>query len=149
MTRWLGIDHGTRRIGLALVDSLTAIASPLSQLSAQPLDECLRLILVAADDYAADGLVVGWPLNDDGSEGAQGNLARQFALQLAGRTALPVRLWDEHLSSFAADQKLRGLYTRKQKKHRHDSLAAAAFLEDFLRAGGPFCAPLAQEAQPG
>jgi putative Holliday junction resolvase len=149
MTRWLGIDHGTRRMGMAVADSLTAIASPLSQLPAQPLEQCLRQILVAAADYSADGIVVGWPLNDDGSEGPQANLARQFALQLAGRTTLPVRLWDEHLSSFAADQKLRGLYTRKQKKQRHDSLAAAAFLEDFLRVGGPFSAPLAQEVKPG
>jgi putative Holliday junction resolvase len=149
MTRWLGIDHGTRRIGLAVADSLTAIVSPLPQLPAEPLEQCLRLALLAAADYGADGIVVGWPLNDDGSEGPQGKLARQFALELASQTTLPVRLWDEHLSSFAADQKLRGLYTRKQKRRRHDSLAAAAFLEDFLRVGGPFSAPLAQQAKPG
>lgn len=148
MTRWLGIDHGTRRMGLAVADSLAAISSPLTQIPASPLPQCIHRILEAVGEYGADGIVVGWPLNDDGSEGPQAKLAREFAMQLAAETTLEVRLWDEHLSSFAADQKLRGLYTRGQKKQRHDSVAAAEFLEDFLRVGGPFSAPLAQQVQP-
>jgi RNase H-fold protein (predicted Holliday junction resolvase) len=60
---------------------------------------------------------------------------------LAAATGLDVRLWDERLTSSAADDKLAGLYTRKQKKARQDAVAAAEILQDFLSTGGPDAAP--------
>ncbi len=143
-SRWLGIDHGTKRIGLAIGDQQAGIASPLEQLSADD-PRLVERIAALAEEYGAAGVVVGWPLNADGTEGPQGVLARQFALKFAHETKLDVRLWDEHLSSFEADQRLRGLLTRRQKKLRHDSVAAAAFLGDFLSAGGPQKSPRPNE----
>ncbi len=139
MARWLGIDHGTRRLGLAVGETGSGIASPLEQLACD--ERAAARIAALAGEYEVAGLVVGWPINADGTEGRQGRLARAFAADLAGRTGLDVRLWDERLSSFEADQRLGGQLTHKQKKRRHDAVAAAAFLEDFLARGGPESAP--------
>lgn len=144
MARWLGIDHGTKRIGVAVGETASGIATPVEQLSADA--DAARFAGLAAE-YGAAGVVVGWPLNADGSEGRQGRLARKFAAALAEETHLDVRLWDERLSSFEADQRLRGHFTRRQKKSRHDAVAAAAFLGDFLARGGPESAPRPDAAE--
>jgi len=142
--RWLAVDHGTRRIGLAVGDEASGIASPLEQVQAEDA-ACLGRIAELAREYDVRGIVVGWPLLNDGSEGPQGRLARRFAADLAAATGLDVRMWDERLSSFAADQRLKGTLTRKRKKRRHDAVAAAAFLEHFLAADGPENAPSPQD----
>jgi len=115
MARWLGIDHGTKRMGVAVGEAGTGVASPVEQVPAG-MPEAASRIRELAGRYDAAGAVVGWPLNADGSEGRQG-------------------------SSFEADQRLKAGLTRAQKKRRHDSVAAAAFLEDFLARGGPLSAP--------
>jgi putative Holliday junction resolvase len=90
-----------------------------------------------AREYDAEGVVVGWPLNMDDTEGPQGRLTREIAAELAVVTGLDVRLWDERLSSFEADKALAGLLTRKKKKQRQDAVAAASMLKDFLSSDGP------------
>lgn len=140
MGRWLAIDHGRKRMGVAVGDSQHGIASPLEGLAATDPDTVGRIAQLA-EEYQAAGVVVGWPLKADGTEGAQAKLARAFAAELGERTGLDVRLWDETLSSFEADQRLSGQLTRAKKKRRHDAVAAAAFLEDFLRSGGQRSAP--------
>ncbi len=137
MTRWLGIDHGTKRIGVAAGSSADGIATPLTVIRATPPEAAIEQILNLAEDYGAEGIVVGWPLNMDDTEGPQGKLARAMASQLAGATKLDVRLWDERLSSFEADQALAGKLTRKKKKARQDAVAAAFILREFLSSGGP------------
>ncbi len=136
MTRWIGIDHGTKRIGVAVGDAEGRIATPLEILSAGDTNLSERIKKIAAE-YDAVGVVVGWPLLADDSEGPQARLARQFAADLAERIGLDVRLWDERLSSFQADERLKGEFTRKQKKRRHDAVAAATILEDFFTGNGP------------
>ncbi len=136
MTRWIGIDHGTKRIGVAVGDAEGRIATPLEVLSASDVNFVERIKKTAAE-YDAVGVVVGWPLLADDSEGPQARLARRFAANLAERTELDVRLWDERLSSFQADERLKGEFTRKQKKRRHDAVAAATILEDFFTGDGP------------
>ncbi len=143
MSRWLGIDHGTRRMGVAVGDTQAGVACPVAQFSAGDPDVVGR-ISRRAEEYGAVGVVVGWPINADGTEGRQGRLARDFAVELARCVGLDVRIWDERLSSFEADQRLRGHLTRAGKKRRHDAVAAAAFLEDFLRRAGPTRAPRPQ-----
>jgi putative Holliday junction resolvase len=145
MSRWLGIDHGTKRIGLAAGGTADGIATPLDVIPAEPLDDAIRRILKEADAYGAGGLVVGWPLNMDDSEGPQGKLAREMAGRLAAACELDVRLWDERLSSFAADRSLAGSLTRKKRKARQDAVAAAVMLQDFLSSGGPDAAPRVDE----
>ena len=145
MGRWLGIDHGTRRIGIAAGSTGDGIASPVGVIAAEPAAEAIERIRELVEQYSAEGVVVGWPLNMDDTEGPQGRLARQMASDLALATGLDVRLWDERLSSFAADEALAGSYTRKQKKARQDAVAAAAILADFLAADGPAGAPRPDE----
>jgi putative Holliday junction resolvase len=148
MGRWLGIDPGTKRIGVAAGRTADGIASPVAVLPAEPLEAAIEEIRRLAEDYGAEGVAVGWPLNMDDTEGPQGRLARAMACRLAEATGLDVRLWDERLSSFAADEALAGSYTRKQRKARQDAVAAAAMLHDFLAADGPEVAPRPEEAGP-
>ena len=144
MGRWLAIDYGRKRMGVAVGDSQRGIASPLEGLSATDPDTVGRIARLA-EEYQAVGVVVGWPLKADGTEGAQAKAARAFAAELVEKTGLDVRLWDETLSSFEADQRLSGHLTREEKKRRHDAVAAAAFLEDFLRSAGRRNAPRPNE----
>ena len=143
MDRWLGIDHGSKRIGMAVGDTSVAIATPLTVLDGESLnfDQVVEQIARIAAEHDASGAVVGWPLNMDDTEGAQGKIAREFASKLAEHTDLDVRLWDERLSSFQADQALACTFTRKKKKARQDAIAAAVILQDFLSSGGPQGAP--------
>ena len=147
MGRWLGIDHGTRRIGIAVGDAVSKIASPLEPPSTGH-QEISDRVAALSKEYQARGVVVGWPINANGTEGRQGRLAREFAAALAERTGLDVRLWDERLSSFQADEHLKGQFTRKKKRRRHDAVAAAAILADFLAHNGPELAPTPAAAQP-
>jgi putative Holliday junction resolvase len=144
-TRWLCIDHGTVRIGIAGGNSTTGIASPLEVIAAMPPEPAIERIKQVAHEYDAQGIVVGWPLNMDDSEGPQGKLARRMARILAAATGLDVRLWDERLSSFTADQSMAGQFTRKKKKERQDAVAAAAILQDFFNNDGPSAAPRPDE----
>ena len=141
MTNWLGIDHGHKRIGLAIGDEADGLALPVTVIQAEPLDLALAEIVKLAAEYEAAGLVVGLPLNMDGTIGPQAILARDFAARLTRETTLDVRLWDERLSSFQADADLAGHLTRKKRRARQDAIAAAGFLRDFLAGDGPARAP--------
>jgi len=141
MGRWLGIDHGSKRIGVAVGDTSSEIAAPLTVLDGADFNRIAEQIVRIANEHDASAVVVGWPLNMDDTEGPQGKIARGFAADLAEYTGLDVRLWDERLSSFQADQSLAGTFTRKQKKARQDAIAAAVILQDFLSSGGPQGAP--------
>lgn len=132
--RLLAVDFGTRRIGLAIGEAGGGVVSPLKMLDARPeLTQNARAILKVADEYAADAIVLGLPLNMDGTEGPQAKLSKSLVAAMGKLSNLPVHLHDERLTSHAADLKLldRDL-TRKQKKARHDSVAAQILLESFL-----------------
>lgn len=143
MSNWLGVDYGSKRIGIASGDTQMGLALPVAMVpgggdEAPLIAELIRL----AQDYDAEGMVVGWPLNMDDSEGPQALLTRKFASRLAAAAAactppIDVRLWDERLSSFAADQSLAGHLTRGKRRQRQDALAAANILGDFLANEGP------------
>ena len=141
MGNWLAIDHGAKRIGVAGGNTTSGIASPLVVIAAEPADKVFRRIAQLARQYEADGIVVGWPLNMDDSEGPQGKIARAMALELSREIKLDVRLWDERLSSFTADGILAGKLTRLKKRRRQDAVAAAVILQDFFSNGGPDSAP--------
>ncbi len=134
--RYLGIDYGTKRIGLAVSDPDGQVASPLTTLlSGGDPDTQARDVVRAAEDYGVEEWVVGLPLNMDDSEGPQSKLVRRFATCLARFTDDPVHLWDERLSSLTADDRMAqtGL-THKKKKKRRDALAAHVILQSFLEA---------------
>ncbi len=148
MGNWIGVDHGHKRVGIAAGSTEDRIATPITVLSARPESQLFAEISRLAAEYGAEGLVVGWPINADDTEGTQGGKARQFAQRLAEATGLDVRLWDERLSSFQADLLLAGQMTRKKRRTRQDAVAAAEFLKDFLAQGGPDSAPRPADGAP-
>ena len=145
--RWLAIDLGTVRIGVAYGVVSHGIASPLEVIAAIPPAAAIDRIQQLAREYNAQAIVVGLPLNMDDTEGPQARLSRTWAVQLAAVCGLEVRLWDERLSSFTADQALAGQMTRKKKKARQDALAAASMLQDFLARRGNETAEIVTAAE--
>ena len=141
--RWLALDLGDKRTGIAVGDEESRIASPVDVIELPMADGArgealLREIAKQAREHAVDGIVIGLPLNmDDASEGPQAKKVRVYGGRVASMTGLEVRYQDERLTSAQADWKMSqsGL-THKQKKSRRDALAAAGVLEEFLRALG-------------
>lgn len=131
--RYMAIDYGASRTGLAICDAGETVASPLQVLQGSN-DLVGRIAHIAAAEQVK-GLIVGLPLNMDGSEGTQAGVTRAFAKRLREKTGLPVHFQDERLSSFAAAEKLgeAGL-SRARQKARLDAVAAAEILQEFLEA---------------
>ncbi len=129
--RYLAIDYGTRRTGLAICDAAETIASPLKTIHGQK--ELLKKIAEVVDTENVEAVVLGLPLNMAGSESAQTRLVRKFGEQLKGMLSVPVLLQDERLSSFGAEEKLAPANLTKGKmRQRLDAVAAAEILEAFL-----------------
>ena len=132
--RFLAVDVGGKRTGLALGDTLTRMAMPIEVLHVPRGPALLEAIAKAAKAHAPDAIVMGLPLNMDGSEGPAVVQARAFAAEVQARTGLAVHLQDERLTSYEADQRMaRTGRSHDEKKQLRDALAAAALLEDFLR----------------
>lgn len=136
MGRLIGIDYGTRRIGIAMADSRGVIITPAATLKATgTASKDALLILDWAAQNDAAGIVVGLPLNMDGSDSTQTKLARAVAEELRQRGALPVELWDERLTSFQADQFLDAADVRpSRRKGLRDALAAQVILQSYFDA---------------
>lgn len=136
--RHLGIDYGTRRVGLAISDEGGQYVSPLDVVEITTPQQAVERVTLVAHREDAKVLVVGLPLNMDDTEGPAAKAVRVWASALAERAKLPVILVDERLSSFDAEQALiarkRGgeHITRKGRKKRLDALAAANFLRGYL-----------------
>ena len=145
--RWLAIDPGDKRIGVAAGSMPEGLAGPVDVVDAKPFDKAVARIIQLAAEYGAQGIVVGWPLNMDDTEGPQALDARKLAQTIAWACDLDVRLWDERLSSFTADQALKGTLTRQKRRARQDALAAAAILQDFFARNG--AATAERIAKPG
>ena len=129
--RFVCIDLGDKRTGLAICDSQEIIASPLEVIEGG--GDLVTKILETIKQYQAEGIVFGLPLNMDDSESDRSAKVRKFADELAKKTALPIFFQDERLSSFSAQQKLgRTGLTHKKKKNRLDAIAAAEILKEFL-----------------
>lgn len=131
--RYLAIDLGEKRTGLAVGDDGTGIASPVGVINTTGQDERIRQLGLAIEEHGPDALVLGVPLNMDGSDSPGVTKAKAFADELTRRFGLMVHLFDERLTSVEADEQMAqsGL-THGQKKARRDALAAAAILRGFL-----------------
>jgi putative Holliday junction resolvase len=136
MGRIVGIDYGVRRIGLAVSDLRGRIASPAGALAASgsaPKDA--ELVLSWATEQGAEMLVLGLPLNMDGTDSAQTRLTRKVADELHRLGASAVVLWDERLSSFQADAHLDSAQVRGARRRKlRDALAAQVVLQSYLDA---------------
>ncbi|MGB8226085.1 MAG: Holliday junction resolvase RuvX [Sedimentisphaerales bacterium] len=133
--RFLCIDLGDKRTGLAVCDDAEIIASPIGVVEGR--GDLYNKITEAVKQYQPQALVFGLPLNMDGSEGDRAQAVRKFAVQLAEKITLPVFFQDERLSSFTAQGRLSqtGL-THKKKKGKIDAIAAAEILKEFITARG-------------
>ncbi len=131
--RYLAVDLGDKRTGIAAGDDDTGLVDPVTVLVI-PRGEALgTAILKQAQLYDADALVIGLPLNMDDTEGPQAKLVRAFGDDLAAKFDGPLYYQDERLTSYAANQQMaRSGRTRGQKKKLRDALAAAEILRDFL-----------------
>ena len=134
MPRFLGIDYGTKRIGLAVSDPEAAMASPLTTVQSRgDVGQDVVALAAVVREYEIDELVVGLPLNMDDTEGEQAKITRAFGEALTHQINLPVHYHDERLSSFTAEELLRPAeLTRKKKKARLDRVAAQVMLQAFL-----------------
>lgn len=129
--RYLAIDYGNKRTGLAICDASETITSPLTVLDSQK--DLLEKIADIVKTENAGAVVVGLPLNMTGTESAQTKLTRKFVKLLEDRLSVPIHLQDERLSSFGAEEKLAAAeLTRNKRKKRIDAVAAAEILEAFL-----------------
>ncbi len=136
--RILCIDAGERRIGLALSDELGLLASPLGVLRRDAgLAPVMEAIAQIARREGVSMVVVGLPLNEDGTFGRQAKRAQNFA-QIAGRVlGLPIEMWDERLSTLEAEAVVRaqGRSTRRMRERgQMDAVAAAVILQNYLDA---------------
>jgi putative Holliday junction resolvase len=131
--RYLAIDHGEKRTGLAISDASETLVSPHSVIATSSESELMRQILVVVDQEQIQSIVLGLPFNMDGSEGPRAKKVRAFAEALSKQVDIPVQFHDERLSSFEAEQLIVDLeLTRKKKKKRLDAIAAASILQSFL-----------------
>lgn len=139
--RWLAVDLGDKRTGLAVGDDETGFVSPAGVIETPIAREeggaLLRDLAAAIDEYGPDGIVVGLPLNMDGTEGPRAAMVRAFGARLHAASGLEVAFHDERLSTEAARWEMAGSgLTRGKKKALKDSLAAAGVLRDFLAERG-------------
>ncbi len=137
--RLIGIDPGSKTIGLALSDVLLTLASPFGSLKRGKLSANAAEVLAIARRENAGGLVVGLPLSMDGTAGPAAQSARDWALALSEATGLPAAMFDERLSSAAANRFLisEADVSRRKRAASVDRLAASWMLQAALDASRP------------
>ncbi len=139
-SRLLGLDLGEKTIGLAISDRGLKVASPLETIRRTKFTKDAEALAALCEDRGVGGLVLGLPVNMDGSEGPRCQSVRQFAAnlaELAGFT-LPIAFWDERLSTAAVERVLLGEadMSRKRRGQVVDKMAAAYILQGALDALG-------------
>jgi putative holliday junction resolvase len=137
MSKILGIDYGGKRIGIAIADTQTRIAMPLSVVAGRnDVTRDAKNVADLGQVEDADCFVVGLPLNmsDDGeTDSLQTSLTRRFAAELERLSRKPVHLQDERLSSYAAEEVLQEAgVSQKKRKHLTDMIAAQKILQAYL-----------------
>jgi putative holliday junction resolvase len=131
--RLLGLDYGTRRIGVAVSTPEQSIASALLVIERTTNAADVAALRKVVQDNRIVGLIVGLPVTLRGEEGESACHAREFGQWAAEATDLPVRFWDETFSSALADDVIREAgMNKKQAKQRRDMLAAQGFLQSYL-----------------
>ena len=134
----LGIDYGTKRVGVAVSDMYQKYASPLFNHQRQGKQADEQFFRKLIPEYRPVGLVVGLPIHLSGDESEKSAEARRFAAWLSRVMSLPVAFQDERFSSFQAEQLLlQAEFSKKKRKERMDKVAAQILLQTFLDARQP------------
>ncbi len=133
MTKILAVDWGWARIGLAVSDDLGLTAQGLGTFRRVSETQVLETIATHVQTLGVEAIVVGLPRNMDGRDGPSADAARAFAKALKERFHLPVHLWDERLTTFAAERMLVGAGVRRRaRRGLVDQVAATLILQGFL-----------------
>ena len=132
--KWIAVDYGDARTGLAECDPGEQIAAPITpQIEEKSMNRAAQAVAATAFRRQAGGVVLGLPKNMDGTEGARAAKTRRFAQRLADACGMPVVLWDERRTTVSAAAILAENDTFGQKrKERLDSVSAAVILESWL-----------------
>jgi len=131
--RLLGLDLGSKTIGLALSDIRLTIASPMETIKRKKFTLDAERLLTIIKEQNVGGLVLGLPKNMDGSEGPRCQSTRQFARNMAEKTNIPISFWDERLSTIAVTRTLiEADASRKRQSELVDKLAASYILQGVL-----------------
>ena len=139
--RILALDYGTKRIGVALSDELRWTAQPLETFERRTLDRDIAHIAALVGSHSVERVVLGLPLQLDGREGLAVQAMRVFVVRLEAGLSVPVVLWDERMTTKAAEDLLIAAdVSRKKRKGVIDRIAAAILLQSYLAAQTPVAA---------
>lgn len=129
----MAVDFGDARTGLAVCDRTELLASPVGVIEERNLEKCAEKVSFALEEYAVALVVVGFPLNMDGSVGERAKKCELFADTLRSLTDIPVTMWDERRTTVTAHNYLNDTNTRgKKRKAVVDEVAATVILESYL-----------------
>lgn len=136
--RILAIDHGTKRMGIAISDELRIIAQPLEFIPAEPFSKFLERLKEILRDKQVEQILVGMPRNMDGSYGPAALKVQEFVAVLKNAVTTPIKTWDERLTSAQANRFLLEANVRRdQRKEKVDKTAAAILLQSYLDSSSP------------
>ena len=131
--RILGIDPGTKTLGIAVSDSNLMVASPISTIKRKKIKSDIEELFNICEKYNISGIVMGWPLNMDGSIGPRCDSVRDFIKSLLNIKDLPILLQDERMSTMAIEKPMiLADLSRKKRSSRTDQLAACWILQSAL-----------------
>jgi putative Holliday junction resolvase len=131
--RILALDHGTKRMGVAVSDSMNMIALPLEYIAAEPFSAFLDRLKVLIQEKEVELILIGMPRNMDGSYGPAALKVQEFVATLKNAVPTPIKTWDERLTSAQANRFLIQADMRREKrKEKVDQTAAAILLQSYL-----------------
>ncbi len=131
--RILAIDHGVKRIGIALSDELKMIAQPLEFVPAEPFDDLVARLTDLVQEKEVEMILVGMPRNMNGTYGPAAIKVEEFVAALKSALPVPIKTWDERLTSAQANRILiAGNVRRDKRKQKVDKMAAAILLQSYL-----------------
>jgi putative Holliday junction resolvase len=137
MARLLGVDFGSVRVGLAVCDPAGLIATPLRTADARTQPEAVAAVADAVREVEAAGVVVGLPLNMDGTRGPMAERTLAFVAALESALDMPVETWDERLTTAQVERSLvEADLSRRKRRRLRDKLAARVILQSYLDAAG-------------
>lgn len=133
MGRFLGLDYGRRRVGVAISDALGVTAQPLVTWQQSQWHELVDKIKALIQDQDVEGVILGFPLTLSGDVGRMAREVKRFSTYLSQRISVPVILWDERLTSVQAERSIHAMDQKpSQRKGQIDQLASVLLLQNYL-----------------
>lgn len=129
----MALDHGTRRIGVAVSDETKTIATPMEFIPAESMGQVVERLQQLLREKEVELILIGMPRNMDGSYGPATEKVKEFIAALQPHITTPIKTWDERLTSVMANRALlQGNVRRDQRKQKVDKMAAAILLQSYL-----------------